>query len=52
MGPHWRPRHTLEDNSRIGLRETGYEGVDWIRLTQDRVQWWALMNMVMNLNVA
>jgi hypothetical protein len=33
------------------LREIGWEGVDWIYLAQDRYQWWALMNMIMNLQV-
>jgi hypothetical protein len=27
------------------------EGVDWIHLAQDRDLWWALMNMVLNLQV-
>jgi len=27
----------------------GCEIVNWIHLTQVRVQWWALVNMVMNL---
>jgi len=29
--------------------ETGWEVVDWIRLAQDRNQWHALKNTVMNL---
>jgi hypothetical protein len=33
------------------LRETGIDGANWIRLTQDRVQWRAFMSMVMNLRV-
>jgi hypothetical protein len=37
------------DNIRINLRETGWEGVDWMHLAQDRDQWWALVNAVMNL---
>jgi hypothetical protein len=36
---------------RMDLRETGWEGVDWIHLAQDRDQWCALVNMVMNLRV-
>jgi hypothetical protein len=27
----------------------GYEAVDWIHPDQDRDQWWALRNTVMNL---
>jgi len=39
-------------NIRIYLREIGWEGVDWMQLAQDRDQWWALVNMVMRLQVA
>jgi len=28
--------------------ETGEKGVDWMHLAQDRDQWWAVVNMVMN----
>jgi hypothetical protein len=28
----------------MDLRETGWEGVEWIGLAQDRGQWWALVN--------
>jgi hypothetical protein len=31
------------------LRDIGWEGVEWIHLGQDRDQWWALLNMVMDL---
>jgi hypothetical protein len=38
--PVRRPRHRWEDGMRMGLREIGWgEGVDWIRLAQDRDQW-------------
>jgi hypothetical protein len=33
------------------LREIGWDGVDWIELAQDRHQWRALVNTVMNLGV-
>jgi hypothetical protein len=33
------------------LEETGWDGVDWIDLAQDREQWTALVNMLMNLRV-
>jgi hypothetical protein len=39
------------DNIKIDLREIGWGGVDWIDLAQDRKQWRALVNMVMNLRV-
>jgi hypothetical protein len=38
-----------EDNIRIDLRETGWGGMDWIDLAQDRDQWRALVNPAMNL---
>jgi hypothetical protein len=33
------------------LREIGWDGEDWIDLPQDRNQWRALVNTVMNLRV-
>jgi hypothetical protein len=35
----------------MDLREMGADGANWIRLAQDRVQWRAFVNMVMNLRV-
>jgi hypothetical protein len=49
--PLGRPRHRWEDNVKMDLREIEIEGVNWIQLAQDRVQWWACVNMVMNLCV-
>jgi len=37
----------MEDNIRMDLREVGWEGVNWIHLTQDRDQWQACVNTVM-----
>jgi hypothetical protein len=39
------------DNIKIDLREIEWDGRDWIDLTQDRDQWRALVNTVMNLRV-
>jgi hypothetical protein len=47
--PLGRPRHRWEDGFRMDLRETGYGGVGWIHLAQDRDQWQVLVNAVMNL---
>jgi len=47
--PHGRPRHRWEDNIRVNCRETGWEGVDWMHLCQDRDQWQAIVNMVVNI---
>jgi len=33
----------------MDIREVGWEGVDWMRLAQDRDQWRALLKTVMNL---
>jgi hypothetical protein len=41
---HW------EDQD-VGLREIGWDGVDWIDVAQDRDQWRALVNTVVNLRV-
>jgi hypothetical protein len=51
MRPHGRPRRRWEDNIKMYLRETGWEGVEWMHLAQDRDQWRALVNTVMNLRV-
>jgi hypothetical protein len=47
--PLGRPRRRCEDNIKMDLRERGIDGTNWIRLAQDRVQWRAFMNTVMNL---
>jgi hypothetical protein len=49
--PLRRPRSRWVDNIKIDLRELGWDGVDWIDLAQDRVQWRAVVNTVMNLRV-
>jgi hypothetical protein len=35
----------------MDVRDIGWDGVDWIDLAEDRDQWRALVNMVMNLRV-
>jgi hypothetical protein len=49
--PLGRSRHRLVDNIKIDLREIELDGMDWIELAQDRDQWRALLNTVMNLRV-
>jgi hypothetical protein len=41
-----RPRRNVDlaDHVIMGLKEIGCELVDWIKLTQDIVQWWVLVN--------
>jgi hypothetical protein len=47
--PLGRFRHRWEENIRMDLREIGWGGMDRIDLAQDRDQWRALVNTVMNL---
>jgi hypothetical protein len=47
--PLGRSRRRWEDNIRMDLREIGWGGMDWIDLSQDRDEWWGLVNTVMNL---
>jgi hypothetical protein len=49
--PLRRPRRRWVDNIKIYLREIGLDGMDCIDLAQDRDQWRALVNTVMNLRV-
>jgi hypothetical protein len=46
-----RPRRRWVDNVKMDLREIRWGGMDWIDLAQDRDQWGALINTVMNLRV-
>jgi hypothetical protein len=46
-----RPGHRLVDNIKMDLRDIGWGGVDWIDLAQERDQWRALVNKVMDLQV-
>jgi hypothetical protein len=49
--PLGRPRRRWENNIYMDLREIGIDGANWIQLAQDRVQWWACMNTVINPRV-
>jgi hypothetical protein len=49
--PIERPRRRWVDNIKMYLRETGWDVMDWIDLAQDRDQWRALVNTVMNHRV-
>jgi hypothetical protein len=44
-------RRTWVDNIKMDLREIGWDGVDLIDMAQDRDQWRALVNTVLNLRV-
>jgi hypothetical protein len=46
-----RSRRMWKDNIKTELRERGWKAVDWNRLSQDRENWLALGNTVVNLRV-
>jgi hypothetical protein len=47
--PLGRPRRRWEDGIRMDLTDIGLGGVDWIRLSQDRNRWRAVVSTVTNL---
>jgi hypothetical protein len=49
--PLGRPRRRWDNNIKMDLREIGIDGTNWIQLAQDRVQWRAFVNTVLNLRV-
>jgi hypothetical protein len=49
--PLGRSRRKWADNIKMDLREIGWDGMDWFNLPQDRDQWRALVNTVMNIRV-
>jgi hypothetical protein len=47
-----RPRRRWVENIKMDLtREIRWDGVDWMDMAQDRDQWRALVNTVLNLRV-
>jgi hypothetical protein len=46
-----RPGRKWEENIKIDLRVIEWGGMDWINLAEDKDQWRALVNTVMNLQV-
>jgi hypothetical protein len=49
--PLGRPRGKRLDTIKMDLREIGWGGMDWIHLVEDRVEWRALVNAIMNLRI-
>jgi hypothetical protein len=46
-----RPRNRLKNNIKIDLTEIEWSGIEWINLAEDRDQWRAFLNTVMNSRV-
>jgi hypothetical protein len=49
--PLGRPTCKWMHNIKMDLRDRGWGGMDWIDMAQDRDQWRALVNTVMNVRV-
>jgi hypothetical protein len=49
--PLGRPRRKWVDKIEMDLIEIGWDGIDWIDMSQDMDQWRALVKSVMNLRV-
>jgi hypothetical protein len=50
--PRGRCKRRWDDKIKLHRREIGIDGVNWIQLAQDRVQWRAFLNTVMKLRVS
>jgi hypothetical protein len=49
--PLGRTRSRWADNAKTNLADIGWRGVDWIGLAQDKDNWRAIANAVMNILV-
>jgi hypothetical protein len=47
--PHRRLRHKWAVDINIYVTDTGWEGMGWNDLAQDRSKWCAVLNMVMTI---
>jgi hypothetical protein len=46
-----RPGRRWEDNIKMDFIDIGIDGTNWIQLAEDRFEWRAFVNTVMNLRV-
>jgi hypothetical protein len=49
--PLGRPRRRWLDNIKLDIKDVGWSAVDCIDVAQDRDEWRALVNTVMNLQI-
>jgi hypothetical protein len=49
--PLGKPRCRWDDTIKVNYKETGCQAVGWIFWAQDRVQWRAIVNTVMNIAI-
>ena len=50
--PLVRPRRGWQDNYKMDIQDVGFGDMDWIQLAQASDRWRALVNAVINLQVA
>jgi hypothetical protein len=50
--PHRKSEDKYRDNVKITLKVVRFEDVNYTHLVQDKVQWWAVVDMVKNLWVS
>jgi len=48
----WKTEAKENDNIKMRLKETGWEGMDWMNLAHDRDKYVAVVSGVMNLRVS
>jgi hypothetical protein len=39
----------VQENVKVGLREIGFQGLDWVQLAQDGRQWQVIAHTVENI---
>jgi hypothetical protein len=49
--PLGRPRCRWEDNTKVDVREKGWDGVAWIYLPQDKVQLRDIVKPIINFRI-